>query len=210
MNAAGRLLLPLVICAVCLGGNFLVRLQLQEGQGFWVFPPVLYIRHIEHVAAGQPWGTAATAATLLAGILVLRTIQRTARMVSVWPELVLTFAMGGAIANLLEVYSRGSVTDALGVHVAAGGVYSAGDVAIGIGVSMLPAAAFGLVAPARGTIAGLIAGAIAYGSIVLFALVVPRRLGLAFLASGTGIATIAALVARTLIRLREDTKATTS
>jgi len=56
----------------------------------------------------------------------------------------LVFAIGGGLGNMVEIVFLGEVTDFFGVHLPNGGVYSAGDVANTVGISLIPLAAFAL------------------------------------------------------------------
>jgi len=89
-------------------------------------------------------------------------------------------AMSHAIA-VAEVLARASVTDFLGVHGPNGGLYSAGDIAINAGVALIPVAGFALIRPEHGTVTGLLAGGALSAAAILLAVVLPNRLGLAFL-----------------------------
>jgi hypothetical protein len=158
----------------------------------------LYIAHSEHIARGQPWVIAATIIVLLAGTLILWIVHKTGGKSSWVPEVLLAFGIGGELANGVEIIARGSVTDIIGIHEPGGGIYSAGDIATGMGISLLIAAAFFVGASNRGRITRLTSAAVAYSLIIAIALVLPYRVGLAFLATGVAIISTAVFGARDL------------
>src|SRR2546430_1738970 len=127
------------ICSLTMGS--LIRQYVGTGRSFWIVDSLLYIAHTEHGTAVPAWGIAALVVSLTAGALLLVTIHRTGRSYAGVPEILLAMVLGGSLANILELVMRGSVTDFFGIHFRGGGVYSSGDIAIGIGGAFLPIAA---------------------------------------------------------------------
>ena len=111
--------------------------------GFWVVESFLYLQPTEHLR----WrGTGpliliwvATFAGAAALVLFIRGLRKADVKVPFTLEILGGLVLGGAVSNDLEIVIKGSVTDFIWVRAA--GVYSAGDIAIALGIAMLPLAA---------------------------------------------------------------------
>ena len=71
-------------------------------------------------------------------LVLIRGVRASCPGLSALPEVVASLLLGGGLANALEAQLFGSVTDFLGIHLS--GIYSAGDIAMNIGSSLLPIA----------------------------------------------------------------------
>ena len=111
--------------------------------GFWVVEPFLYLHPTENLR----WrGTGplilvwvATLAGAAALVLFIRGLRKAYLQVPATLEILGGLLIGGFVANDLEIVIKGSVTDFIWVRAA--GVYSAGDIAMALGIALLPLAA---------------------------------------------------------------------
>ena len=197
--------LTVSVCVLALATGAIVRREFRLGQGFWIVQPVLYLAHSEHRADSVPWELVAFLPVLV--VALIWTVRRVDRPLRPVPELLTAIALGGVLANVAEVLARASVTDFLGVHGPNGGLYSAGDIAINTGVALIPVAGFALIRPEHGTVTGLLAGGALSAAAILLAVVLPNRLGLAFLVTIVAMAAVASLATRTLLSKFLSTRA---
>ena len=114
----------------------LVRQQLSLEQGVWLVPPYLYIRHVEHVLGEVPILNVLMF-IFAAGILTVL-IARLQTRVSMLVIAAAALILGGDGGNLAELVARVAVTDYVGINPI--GTFSAGDLAMDIGLSLMPVA----------------------------------------------------------------------
>ncbi len=122
-------------------------------------------------------------------VILIRSLRLGTPGLSALPEIVAGLFMGGGLANVLEAQVMGSVTDFLGIH--GFGTYSAGDIAVDVGSSLLPIAVIHIAQAQHQTFAHVLqAGARFYVVVIAFA-VVSQDYALAILVtlvSGGGVA----------------------
>jgi len=126
-------------------------------------------------------------------VILIHSLRLGTPGLSALPEIVAGLFVGGALANVLEAQMIDSVTDFLGIHRL--GTYSAGDIAMDVGSSLLPTAVIQIVQAQHQTFARVLqAGAGFYVAVVAFA-VVSQDYALAILVtlmSGGGVAVLLA------------------
>ena len=111
--------------------------------GVWVVESFLYLHPTEHLRwrGSGPlilvW--IATLAGAAALVLFIRGLRKANVQVPATLEILGGLLLGGFVANDLEILIKGAVTDFIWVRAA--GVYSAGDIAIALGIALMPLAA---------------------------------------------------------------------
>jgi hypothetical protein len=132
-------------CLVCLGFGLLIREHFRAGYSSWLIEPVLYLARDQHRSRlfsflPPTWLLIGLWLAMCAlAVLLIRTIHRDRPGLSILPDVMVGLFVGGSLANVIEVFSMGSVTDFLGIHWL--GVFSAGDIAIDAAASLAPIAA---------------------------------------------------------------------
>lgn len=128
---------------LCLATGAIVRRSVPIRHGYWVVESFVYLRPNEHLrfrgtgALILIW--IATLAGAAALVLFIRGLRKAEVQVPATIEVLGGLVLGGFVANDLEILIKGSVTDFIWVRAA--GVYSAGDIAIALGIALLPLAA---------------------------------------------------------------------
>jgi len=176
--------------------GFLARSMVSGHESFWIISPVLYVARHDRVVSGGPVAQVATAAALFVGLVALWIVPKGAPGRAVFAiQAFLVSAMGCGLSNVIEVVLRGKVTDFFGVHLPNGAVYSAGDLAITVGISMIPVAAFAL--PDRDALAPWLGAATGYLAVAFLGFVMPGQILLVIGATAVGgLATAGLLLGR--------------
>ncbi len=145
-----RLQLAFVIIACVWTPSLLVELAIRAafnvGEAHWVVDPWLYVARSEHSVDGESLHVALTLALLIFGLVILVAVVHRVRSGSIVPTVAVACLVSGQLANASDVLVRGSVIDVVGLHMARGGIYSVGDIAISTGFALVPSAAMVLVA----------------------------------------------------------------
>jgi peptidoglycan/LPS O-acetylase OafA/YrhL len=184
----------LLACIASLGTGELIREHLRTGQSFWLISGTVYLVRDQHLRApfsflSPTWTLVLWPIFAIVVVILIRSLRRRTPGLSALPEVVAGLFMGGGLANVLEAQMIGSVTDSFGIH--GFGTYSAGDIAMDIGSSLLPTAIIHIAQAQHQTFARVLqAGAGFYVAVVAFA-VVSQDYALAILVtlvSGGGVA----------------------
>jgi hypothetical protein len=185
----------LLACTASLGTGELIREHLRPVQTFWLVSDTVYLVRDQHLRAPFPLLSPTLTPVLwsifaIVVVILIRSLRLGTPELSALPEIVAGLFIGGGLANVLEAQMIGSVTDFLGIHRL--GTYSAGDIAMDVGSSLLPIAIIQIAQAQHQTFARVLqAGA---GFIVAFA-VVSQDYALAILVtsmSGGGVAVLLA------------------
>ena len=192
------LLLALSVVSVAsLAVDALVRELIPEGRSFWIVQPVLYVAHRQNLDSPAVVQVSGGSVALLIAVIAVSIIRNSIPRASPILELTGALILGGALANLVEVATRGSVTDFLGIR-GSGGIYSAGDLAFYVGVALFPLTVFKLVARMSRRRTAVIAGAAAYLIVVVVGLTDSRSFGVVILTTIVLAASGAVLLVRPL------------
>jgi signal peptidase (SPase) II len=177
------LLVPLsLVSAASLAVDAWVREWIPEGRSFWIVQPVLYMAHGQNLDTPPAVSLPVGGAAIVFMVVLVRLIRIRNPSASPILELTAALVLGGAFADAVEVVANGSVTDFLGIR-GSGGIYSASDVAFDLGVALFPLTTFKVAEPISRRRTALIAGAFAYLVVIAIALMNPRSIGVAFLAT---------------------------
>jgi signal peptidase II len=115
-----------------------VRAALPLHQPFWLVPGLLSVTHVQNLGAafsllqGQRWFFIVTAFTVLA---VVGWVWWRYRPTNLWVVSALGLAVGGAVGNLIDRLTAGTVTDFIDFRVFP--VFNVADSAIVVGVAIL-------------------------------------------------------------------------
>jgi signal peptidase II len=116
----------------------LVRASIPLHQPIWLVPGFLAVNHVQNLGAafslfqGQRWFFIATALAVLA---VVAWVWWRYRPTNLWIAAALGLAVGGAVGNLIDRLSAGTVTDFIDFRVFP--VFNNADSAIVVGVAIL-------------------------------------------------------------------------
>jgi len=192
------LLLPLSLVSVtCLVLDAFVRELIPESRSFWIVQPVLYVAHWQNLDSPASVEVSVGTIALLMAVVAVRIIRTRSPRASLVLELTAALMLGGALANLVEVATIGSVTDFVGIR-GSGGIYSSGDLAFDVGAALLPLTAFKVAATMSRRRTALIAGAAAYLTVIVVGLTDPRSFGVVILATIIVVASGTVLLVRPL------------
>lgn len=122
-------------CLASLIVGFLVRRTVTDA--FWVVRPVLYFTRVEHMVGQEHQALFWVAAVVAIGVLVV--LYRIHPSAAATLSVVGGLMVGGTAANHVEAAVLGGVTDFIGIRTV--GIYSAGDMAIDVGMALIPVAA---------------------------------------------------------------------
>lgn len=181
-----------------MGTGELIREHLRPEHSFWLISGAVYVVRDQHLRA--PFSFLSPTLTLvlwpifaIVVVILIRSLRLGTPGLSALTEIVAGLFVGGGLANALEAQMIGSVTDFLGIHRL--GTYSAGDIAMDVGSSLLPIAVIQIAQAQHQTFARVLqAGAGFYVAVVVFA-VVSQDYALAILVtlmSGGGVAVLLA------------------
>ena len=192
------LLLALSVVSVAsLAVDALVRELIPEGRSFWIVQPVLYVAHRQNLDSPAVVQVSGGSVALLIAVIAVSIIRNSIPRASPILELTGALILGGALANLVEVATTGSVTDFFGIR-GSGGIYSAGDLALDIGVALFPLTVFKLLARISRRRTAVTAGAAAYLIVVVVGLTDSRSFGVVILTTIVLVVSGAVLLVRPL------------
>ena len=192
------LLLALSVVSVAsLAVDALVRELIPEGRSFWIVQPVLYVAHRQNLDSPAVVQVSGGSVALLIAVIAISIIRNSIPRASPILELTGALILGGALANLVEVATTGSVTDFFGIR-GSGGIYSAGDLALDIGVALFPLTVFKLLARISRRRTAVTAGAAAYLIVVVVGLTDSRSFGVVILTTIVLVVSGAVLLVRPL------------